>query len=99
VDQHGADAATCIRATDRDGRRVLVEREEPHDDTTGDRDPGRPLVGDHGGEVLAGLVVGVGELDVGERLVEGAKVDLGDRGRRRGGQDAPLTAQYGHARL
>ena len=59
---------------------VAVEGEEPHDGAVLDRHPRRPLVGDDGGEVVAGLVVGVGELDVGEGLVEGAEVDLGDGG-------------------
>ena len=60
------------------GHVIAVEGEEADDDAVLDRHPGRQLVGDHGGEVLAGVVVGVREAYVREGGVEGPKVDLGD---------------------
>ena len=58
---------------------VAVEGEEADDHAVLDRHPGGQLVGDHGGEMFAGVVVGVREAYVRERGVEGPQEDLGDR--------------------
>ncbi len=56
---------------------IAVQREEPTT-TSPSTATQSPVVGDDRGEMLAGFGVGVRESDVGERLVEGTEVDLGD---------------------